>query len=296
MPEIIFQRLKSTATGVGGSTGKQTETAFNDNFTLVKTLLEQLFAVASITVTSEQITQLKADTTTTPYTLYYTTDTEEPITWTRLMNVGFADLSGQPTDNIALNSALTAKANQADLATLTLQVSGNSSSIEALQGAVADRVRVPHEDVLYLRYNSTTGGVQYSLNGSTYVDISAGAATYATIGGQASDSASLVNYVAGEIATTLVTISNTYATQNALSAHENNQNNPHSVTKAQVGLGNVDNTSDIDKPISNAVQAALNNITTNAAPTSCMTPDGYRANTYEEGTNYFTSSGFTVTI
>jgi hypothetical protein len=33
--------------------------------------------------------------------------------------------------------------------------------------------------------------------------------------------------------------------------------NPHSVTKAQVGLGNVDNTSDLDKPISTATQAAL---------------------------------------
>ena len=33
--------------------------------------------------------------------------------------------------------------------------------------------------------------------------------------------------------------------------------NPHNVTKAQVGLGNVDNTSDLDKPISTAVQQAL---------------------------------------
>lgn len=33
--------------------------------------------------------------------------------------------------------------------------------------------------------------------------------------------------------------------------------NPHSVTKIQVGLGSVDNTSDIDKPISTAVQTAL---------------------------------------
>lgn len=34
--------------------------------------------------------------------------------------------------------------------------------------------------------------------------------------------------------------------------------NPHSVTKAQVGLGDVDNTSDINKPISTATQVALN--------------------------------------
>lgn len=33
--------------------------------------------------------------------------------------------------------------------------------------------------------------------------------------------------------------------------------NPHNVTKTQVGLGNVDNTADLDKPISTAVQTAL---------------------------------------
>lgn len=42
-----------------------------------------------------------------------------------------------------------------------------------------------------------------------------------------------------------------------LSGHKNDKDNPHQVTKAQVGLGNVDNTSDMDKPISKAVQTAL---------------------------------------
>ena len=39
--------------------------------------------------------------------------------------------------------------------------------------------------------------------------------------------------------------------------HMADKNNPHEVTKEQVGLGNVDNTSDADKPISDATQAAL---------------------------------------
>lgn len=42
--------------------------------------------------------------------------------------------------------------------------------------------------------------------------------------------------------------------------HIANKNNPHEVTKAQVGLGNVDNTSDTDKPISTATQTALTNL------------------------------------
>lgn len=43
-----------------------------------------------------------------------------------------------------------------------------------------------------------------------------------------------------------------------LDTHISNKSNPHSVTKVQVGLGNVDNTSDANKPISNATQNALN--------------------------------------
>lgn len=42
--------------------------------------------------------------------------------------------------------------------------------------------------------------------------------------------------------------------------HVANKENPHGVTKEQVGLGNVDNTSDLDKPISNATSAALENL------------------------------------
>ena len=40
-------------------------------------------------------------------------------------------------------------------------------------------------------------------------------------------------------------------------SHINDRSNPHNVTKAQVGLGNVDNTSDLDKPISTAQAEAL---------------------------------------
>lgn len=45
--------------------------------------------------------------------------------------------------------------------------------------------------------------------------------------------------------------------KSAYDDHLADTGNPHSVTAAQVGLGNVDNTADIDKPISTATQAAL---------------------------------------
>ena len=43
--------------------------------------------------------------------------------------------------------------------------------------------------------------------------------------------------------------------------HIDDYDNPHQVSKDQVGLGDVDNTSDVDKPISSATQTALDDIT-----------------------------------
>lgn len=46
-----------------------------------------------------------------------------------------------------------------------------------------------------------------------------------------------------------------------LSEHPEDGENPHGVTAEQLGLGNVDNTSDADKPISRETQLALDGIT-----------------------------------
>ena len=56
-----------------------------------------------------------------------------------------------------------------------------------------------------------------------------------------------------------VDLSTSYEPKNPnIQSHISNTGNPHSVTKAQVGLGNVNNTSDANKPISTATQSALN--------------------------------------
>ena len=47
------------------------------------------------------------------------------------------------------------------------------------------------------------------------------------------------------------------AVQGNLTTHINDKDNPHEVTKAQIGLSNVDNTSDANKPVSTAQQAAI---------------------------------------
>lgn len=47
--------------------------------------------------------------------------------------------------------------------------------------------------------------------------------------------------------------------QSSIDTHKKDTSNPHNVTKFQVGLSDVDNTSDKNKPISTATQNALNN-------------------------------------
>ena len=53
--------------------------------------------------------------------------------------------------------------------------------------------------------------------------------------------------------------------KDSLDVHIADKANPHQVTKEQVGLGNVDNTADIDKPVSNAVNSAIITATSDMA-------------------------------
>lgn len=48
---------------------------------------------------------------------------------------------------------------------------------------------------------------------------------------------------------------NNYATTESLDAHIADVSNPHSVTKEQIGLGNVDNTADVNKSVNYAATA-----------------------------------------
>lgn len=69
-----------------------------------------------------------------------------------------------------------------------------------------------------------------------------------------------------------------------LNLHKNNSNNPHGVTKAQVGLGNVDNTADVDKPIGSATQAALATLTQTKADKTYV--DTQLSNKADKSTTY----------
>lgn len=93
----------------------------------------------------------------------------------------------------------------------------------------------PNPGMSNIVYLDTETNIPYRWGGSSYVEI--------TSGGVALGETSATAYRGdrGKIAFD----------------HTSLTNNPHGVTATQVGLGNVDNTSDLDKPVSTATQEAL---------------------------------------
>ena len=87
-------------------------------------------------------------------------------------------------------------------------------------------------------YVAKDSNLTYRWSGSRYVEISASLAL-------------------GETASTAYSGEKGKATTDKVNAHVGNKENPHGVTKTQVGLGNVDNTADANKPVSTAQREAI---------------------------------------
>ena len=175
-----------------------------------------------------------------------------------------------------LTTTVASKANSADVYTQTaadakfaLKTDVSTISGKIPEAASADNKLVDNTSMtsaLALKANSadvySKGDVDSKL--SAKLDSSTATSTYATKSELDAKADADEVYTKDEVDTALgkkldtTTATSTYATQTSLTSHTSNTENPHSVTKAQVGLGNVDNTSDANKPISTATQAALN--------------------------------------
>lgn len=81
----------------------------------------------------------------------------------------------------------------------------------------------------------------------------------------------------------------------SLQEHISDKTNPHNVTKIQVGLENVDNTSDIDKPISTAQQNALALKANTDSPTLTGLPKAPTASK-ETNTTQVATTAFVQTV
>lgn len=108
--------------------------------------------------------------------------------------------------------------------------------------------------------NSSSNGVKALLDAHKNDKENPHSVTKAQIGlGNVDNTADLDKPVSNATSATITTAVNSSSNgvKALLEAHTNNVNNPHGVTKAQIGLGNVDNTTDLDKPVSDATSSAI---------------------------------------
>ncbi len=136
---------------------------------------------------------------------------------------------------------------------------GNNNEVYAITDAEASYTQ-SESDAKYATKTELSTGLNSKQNAGDYVTnivLNEGLATKVNIS-QGSENVDKILIIGSNGNVSLSTnIITDYALVSSLTSHTSNVNNPHKVTKAQVGLGNVNNTSDLNKPISTATQTAL---------------------------------------
>lgn len=140
-------------------------------------------------------------------------------------STSFANITGDPYDNEALSDALNQKADTSTVETLSETVENNYAELD---GKITDEsdARTQADADLQSNIDDVADDLSIETDNRQTAD---------------ADLQDNIDTVDGKIDT-----------------HIADKSNPHEVTKAQIGLGNVDNTSDLNKPISTATQTALN--------------------------------------
>ena len=248
---------------VAGMTGAQLIEALNGNSALTKSTFETLAANLLLRVLGNNIKGIKAEDN----KLYYTLNGTD---WISSDNNVWGSITGDIEDQTDLMNKLSEKASAADLSTTNVQVETLSTNVTSLGTSVTNNTRdiaqnrtsigaiqakqakqVSSDTILQLRI-SQSGYMQYSLNGVNWINVqSIAEINWGAIGGEISNQVDLQ------------TILNNKVNASQLSSHTNNKENPHEVTKEQVGLSNVDNTSDADKPLSTAATEAIETLQAN---------------------------------
>ena len=114
-----------------------------------------------------------------------------------------------------------------------------------------------YQVITLLRRDLTTlQGTVSTLNSTLSTTVSGLAAAVQRLDTDEANIADLQTRV-GDLETAVNNISTNFATKAEFNEHKNDQNNPHNVTAEQLGLENVDNTADIDKPISDPQQTYI---------------------------------------
>ena len=274
LPSFNFLYI-TAGEGKTGTSGEQLEVMWTTNFNLIKSLFNSLDADVQKRILSNEIKQIKVENG----VVYYTTDESN---WVSLQ-ASFASLVGSPDDNLALTekfneyvtvvtfNALDNRLSVAESSiivmnsdlTLTMQdVTQLKAEVEAantglmakvgvLETKIADKISSP--TVLKIREHSE-GELEYTTDGTNWHGVSESQSVlWGSVLGDIRNQLDLMNLfdAMGDRVSVLE------ALKPSITNHLNDTNNPHQVTASQLGLGNVDNTSDANKPVSTAQKAYI---------------------------------------
>ncbi|XHR27557.1 MAG: hypothetical protein ACFUZC_16625 [Chthoniobacteraceae bacterium] len=184
---------------------------------------------------------------------------------------------------VTVQTALTGKADASALAGLQSAVTGLEGTIETVQAALdakASSAAVTDLQTALATVQSALAGVQSTLE--TKADSSAVTALQNTLSAMQTT------------LTGLQTALDSKASSASLTEHVGDKTNPHGVTKAQVGLGSVDNTSDAEKPVSTAQAAANAAVGTAAAADATVKANAAQAAAIQRTNHTGTQSIATV--
>ena len=253
-----------------GMSGEKFIDKMNANFHATDAQFLAHHNALNIRIISNQIKEIKVENGNTFYTLDDPDVPEEEKVWHTLQGE-WGKIGGNLEDQTDLQQALNAKANQSDfivlqkmvqdnytefqdLAAIDNQINNNSTGILVRLNTAETLLakKISSDQVLEIR---TTDGLslEFTTDGHTWKPVStAGVVEWGDIIGDIGNQADL-----------LLRFSDINDTMDALnrllSDHKDDISNPHQVTAAQVGLGNVDNTSDTDKPLSTAQKQYVDN-------------------------------------
>lgn len=274
LPSFNFLYI-TAGEGKTGTSGEQLEVMWTTNFNLIKSLFDSLDLDVQNRILSNDIKQMKVESG----IAYYTTD---GTNWVSL-GPSFANLTGSPDDNpmlvekfsnyvtiasfTALNNRLSLVESdvilikgditnlQSVVNTLRNEVETSGTGLLARVGVLETTIagKISSQSVIEIREHSE-GELEYTVDGTHWYGVAESeSVTWGSILGDISNQADLqliITNINEAIAGLTPTVT-------AARDHMQNYNNPHQVTKAQLGLGNVDNTSDANKPVSTAQKAYI---------------------------------------
>jgi hypothetical protein len=266
-----------------GMSGQKFVDQTNSNWTATDAQFATHNKALNIRIISNQLKEIKLEND----ILYYTTETLEEgsetdnRTWFPVES-SWGKIKGSISDQKDLQEALSNKVSTNEFNTLVSVVSTNTSNITSLKGDIttisnnlSDLINTVNgangiairltkaenklaktiisDDVLAIRATED-GFLEYTTNNEDWHSVStAGTVEWGDIIGDITNQADLqliLKNLTSDISTNTEDIKN----------HINDTENPHNVTASQVGLGNVDNTSDENKPVSIAQQQAIDNL------------------------------------